>query len=102
VERVRRVKNLEDTTIKTLLRRLIAKKAVDFTVDAKNAKLYHYFPTVTREDCVLKESKHFLSLYYKDDMSKLFATFVENVDISDEEIERLKCILEQKKGEQEG
>ena len=97
VERIQREKNLEVTTIKTLLRRLIAKKAVSFTVDAKNSKLYHYSPEAKQEDCVFEESRQFLSLYYQNDVNKLLAAFLENADLSDTEIDNLRRLLERKK-----
>ena len=102
VEKIQREKDLEVTTIKTLLRRLIAKKAVKFTIDPKNSKLYYYFPIVEQQDCVLKESRQFLSLYYENDLNKLFANFLEDAKLSDKEIEALKKILDQKKDEANG
>lgn len=102
VEKIQWEKDLEVTTIKTLLRRLIAKKAVSFVIDPKNSKLYYYSPIVEQQDCVLEESKQFLSLYYQNDLNKLFATFLENTELSDKEIEELKKTLERKKGEFSG
>lgn len=102
VEKVQRERNLEVTTIKTLLRRLIAKKAVSFTVDDKNSKLYHYSPAVEQHDCVSEESRQFLSLYYENNLNKLLANFLEKAELSDNEIESLKDILEKKKGEANG
>jgi BlaI family penicillinase repressor len=99
IDRVRRDKKLGGTTIKTLLHRLIAKNAVRSAVDTNNKKLYYYFPLVSEDDCVMKESRHFLSHYFKNDMNKLLTTFVENNDMTSEEIERLKDLLEQKKEE---
>lgn len=99
VEKIQREKDLQVTTIKTLLRRLIAKKAVSFTIDPKNAKLYYYSPMVEQQDCVLEESRQFLELYYQNDLNKLFANFLQDAALSAEEIEELKRTLEQKKGE---
>lgn len=102
VERVQQDKKLVGTTVKTLLRRLIAKEAVGFTIDEHNAKLYYYFPLVTQQDCVKDKSKHFLSLYYKDDMKKLFATFIDNTQLSNDEIENLRQMLEKRKNQDDG
>ncbi len=99
VEKIQREKDLQVTTIKTLLRRLIAKKAVSFTIDPKNAKLYYYSPMVEQQECVLEESRQFLELYYQNDLNKLFANFLQDAALSAEEIEELKRTLEQKKGE---
>lgn len=91
-------KKLPDATVRTLLRRLVAKKAVGFTVDEQNANLYHYHPLICEQDCIRKENKHFLELYYRNNTSKLFAAFIDDADLTNEEIERLKKMLDAKKG----
>lgn len=97
VKRVRMEKNLVSTTVRTLLRRLVAKKAVRFTVDENNAKLYYYYPMVTEEECVSEKSKHILSVYYRDNLEKMVATFVDDSALTAEEIDSLKELLEKKK-----
>ncbi|MDL2300125.1 BlaI/MecI/CopY family transcriptional regulator [Clostridiaceae bacterium OttesenSCG-928-D20] len=97
VSLVQQEKKLVQTTVKTLLRRLIAKNAVGFTIDEHNQKLYYYFPLVSEEDCIKDKSEHFLSLYYKDDAKKLFTAFVDNAELSSEEIEELSQMLEKRK-----
>lgn len=97
VKRVQADKQLAPTTIKTLLRRLIAKNAVDFTVDKKNSKLYYYFPLLTEQECVAQQSHHFLSLYFKNDIQKLFSTYVDNTDLSEKELKSLRNILNKRK-----
>ncbi|MGF7012116.1 BlaI family penicillinase repressor [Lachnospiraceae bacterium PF1-21] len=97
VERVQAQKGLVATTIKTLLRRLISKNAVRFTIDENNAKLYYYYPNVTEEECIEKQSKHFLSLYYGGNVNKMLATFVDDSQLSGEEIDQLKDLLDAKK-----
>lgn len=99
VKRVQVEKNLVATTVKTLLRRLIAKEAVAFTVDPKNSKLYYYSPLVTEKECVVEKSKHFLSLYYKDDIEKMLTTFVDSSNLSDEELQHLADLLKRKRGD---
>ncbi len=90
-------KTLGDATVRTLLRRLVAKKVVSFTVDERNANLYYYYPLICEQDCVLKERRHFLDLYYRNNIGSLIADFVSDTDISAEEIDRLKSLLDQKK-----
>ncbi|MDL2215458.1 BlaI/MecI/CopY family transcriptional regulator [Ruminococcaceae bacterium OttesenSCG-928-N02] len=99
VENVQAEQMLATTTIKTLLRRLIAKEAVGFTIDEKNAKLYYYFPLVSEEECVKKAGKEFLKQYHQDNVESLFATFMDSTDLSGEEIDHLRALLEQKKAE---
>ncbi|MCP1103203.1 BlaI family penicillinase repressor [Aequitasia blattaphilus] len=99
VKNVQAEQKLVSTTVKTLLRRLIAKDAVGFTIDEKNSKLYYYFPLVTEEECVKKVNKQFLKQYHQDNVENLFATFVNSTDLSGEEIDHLRALLEQKKAE---
>jgi BlaI family penicillinase repressor len=102
VKEIQAEKKLENTTIRTLLRRLVAKEAVGFTVDKYDSKVYHYSPLVARQDCVVEENRHFLSLYYKDNIEKLFSTFVGHTDMTNDEINSLKQLLEKKQREKEG
>jgi BlaI family penicillinase repressor len=90
-------KTLPDATVRTLLRRLVAKKAVGFTVDENKANLYRYFPLICEQDCIRKENQHFLDLYYRGNASKMFAALVNDAVMSDEEIERFRVLLESKK-----
>ncbi len=98
VERIQQERTLEPTTIKTLLRRLIAKGAVHYTVDPKNSKLYHYRPAVERQDCVRQENRQFLSLYHRNDLRALFASFLDDAHLSEEEAAQLRLLLERKEG----
>src|SRR5277367_1556074 len=50
-------KKWQDQTIRTMLRRLIRKKAVRYKADGKT---YHYSAAVSREQCVRGESRSFL------------------------------------------
>ena len=101
VERVQQDKKLVGTTVKTLLRRLIAKDAVGFTIDENNAKLYYYFPLVAENECVTQKGKRFLSLYCDDNIEKMLTTFVDSTELTDDEIDKLKSILDGKKNKHE-
>jgi BlaI family penicillinase repressor len=90
-------KTLDSATARTLLRRLIAKKAVGYTVDENNLSIYHYHPLVCEKDCIRKENKRFFELYYRNNTSKLISGFFDDVEMSDDEIERLKKMLDAKK-----
>lgn len=90
-------KELAATTVKTLLRRLISKQAVRYTIDKDNAKLYYYYPIVTEEECVLEKSKHFLSAYFRNNLEKMVTTFVDGSDLTTNEIDSLKELLDKKK-----
>lgn len=90
-------KKQPNATVRTLLRHLIAKKVINFTVDEHNANLYHYFPLIGEQDYIHKENKEFLEMYYRGNKHKFFAAIVDDVDLNDEEIEYFKKMLDEKK-----
>jgi BlaI family penicillinase repressor len=84
------------STVKTLLSRLVAKGAVDYEQVGNS---YLYRTVRSREQLTHKEIKGFLERVTDGSLSTLVAHFVEGGEVSDEELARLKEILESgKKG----
>lgn len=77
VEEIQKYKDCSPRTIKTLLRRLIAKGAVTFMVDEKDSRIYHYVPVVTKDECLRKVNEEFLSIHYEGDLSLMLKKFME-------------------------
>ncbi len=92
---------LDDTTtwspktIRTLLGRLVKKKALGFK---KQGRIYHYFPRVEEAECVRAESRSFLERVYGGALTPMIANFIEQEDLSPEQIDELKRILEKRRG----
>ena len=80
-------------TIKTLLNRLVKKKAVGYE---KKGREYHYYPLVAEAECVRAESHSFLRRVYGGATKPMLAAFLENEDLSLEDIKDLKRILNKK------
>jgi len=80
-------------TIRTLINRLVQKKALGFK---KKGRHYDYFPLVSEADCVKAETKSFLSRFGSSSIEPMLAAFVEEKKMSPEKIARLKRILDQK------
>ncbi|MFT4105193.1 MAG: BlaI/MecI/CopY family transcriptional regulator [Lacrimispora sp.] len=97
VTKVKDGRDRSPTTIKTLLQRLVSKGFVDFTVDAADSRIYHYRPRVTEDECVEKENRDFVSLYYRGDVGGMLARFIGDSDLSPEQIKELTALLEAKK-----
>jgi BlaI family penicillinase repressor len=97
VARVEDGRGRSPKTIKTLLLRLVAKGFVEFTVDAADSRVYHYSATVSEDECVEKENRDFVSLYYQGDVSGMLARFIGNSELTGEQIEALTALLEAKK-----
>ncbi len=81
-------------TIKTLLNRLVKKGALGYK---KSGREYHYYPLIEEDVFVKAESRSFLRRIFGGSMKPMLATMVENEDLSSEDIQELKGILEKKK-----
>jgi len=92
-------------TVKTLLRRLVAKGAVRYTVDAHDARVYHYTPAVRREACVERRAQALLGPVFAQDSGEMLLHFIRDARLSRTEIERLEALLQKKRedlGETDG
>jgi BlaI family penicillinase repressor len=78
-------------TIKTLLSRLVKKGAVAMEEDGKR---YLYRAKVTREACRRYEARSFLSRVFDGAVAPALVHFLKQSDLSREELEELKKILE--------
>ena len=83
-------------TIRTLLERLVQKGALS---REKRAGCYRYAPLVERADCVREEGKSFLSRFFGGQLAPMVASFLDGEDVSREEIEELRRMLEKRKKE---
>jgi len=81
-------------TIKTLLNRLVNKGAVGYE---KSGREYQYYPLIDKAVFVKAESRSFLRRVFGGSMKPMLATMVENEDLSSEDIQELKRILENTK-----
>jgi BlaI family penicillinase repressor len=83
-------------TVKTLLNRLVKKRALGFK---KEGRAYLYRPLVAERDCVAAESESFLTRVFGGSLQPLLAHFVGDRKMSPEEIRELKKLLRQKEEE---
>ncbi len=78
-------------TVKTLLNRLLNKKAVTYEL-YKN--LYLYSPALKEEECVHAESASFIDRVFDGSLAMMMAHFAKQKKLSKAEIEELKRIAE--------
>ncbi|NVK22368.1 MAG: BlaI/MecI/CopY family transcriptional regulator [Kangiellaceae bacterium] len=83
-----------EKTVKTFLNRLIKKQVVSFTKDGRR---YWYSPAIERDDFLVSETEGFIDRVFKGDMKALLATFVQNKQLSEQELDYLKALLEDEK-----
>ncbi|URZ14645.1 BlaI/MecI/CopY family transcriptional regulator [Clostridium felsineum] len=81
-------------TIHTLIRRLV-KKGV---LRAEKEKTYYsYYPAVSKEECVQEETKTFLEKCFGGSFNVMLSNFIKGDRLSDDEINELEKLLENKK-----
>lgn len=82
-------------TIKTLISRLVKKDAVKVTEEGYR---YQYSAAVNESACIRSKTKSFVRRVYQGAMTPALAAFLEDADLSAEEIGDLQEILDKKKG----
>lgn len=80
-----------NTTIQTYLARLVKKRALS---TERQGKGYLYSPNVTEQECQLTESRSFLNKVFGGSVSGMVTNFIKSGDLSQNEINQLKKILE--------
>lgn len=80
-------------TIKTLLTRLVKKKAIKAQ---KYKNLFLYEPVITEEECIAAESESFLERWFGGAVQPLLVHFAKNKRLSKADLEELRRILEGK------
>ena len=81
-------------TIRTLLGRLVKKKAVAFK---KSGREYRYTPKVAADDYLRHARRSFLRRVYDGAVQPMIAQLIEEEDLTQAEIDELQRLLEQKR-----
>lgn len=87
-----------DSTIKTLVRRLVSKNAVAINDEAAT---FRYYPLLTQQECRLKETKSFINRVYDGSVSMLVTNLAADSNLTDKETEELLALIEKMGKEQE-
>jgi len=93
VEALSRRTHWQRETIRTLINRLVQKKAVRFE---KKGRQYHYYPAATEAECVKAEARSLLRRFRAGAVEPMLTALVEEERLSAEQIARLKAILDGK------
>lgn len=86
--------NWSTQTIKTFITRLIKKGAIGFK---KSGRVYNYYPLISENECIKSENETFLKKVYDGALGLLFTKFLEEENLSNDEIEELENLLKGKK-----
>lgn len=79
-------------TVKSLINRLLNKKAIGFT---KVGSEYYYFPIISEDECMRLESHSFINKVFDGSMKSMLLAFARSKEISQTDVEELKKILNQ-------
>ncbi|NVJ65709.1 MAG: BlaI/MecI/CopY family transcriptional regulator [Gammaproteobacteria bacterium] len=94
VERLQ-AQDWNEKTVKTFLNRMVKKGVLGFQTQGRK---YLYFPKVEREVFIQEESDGFLNKVFKGNVKELLATFVQNKQLSKQELDYLKNLLDKEQG----
>ncbi|WML34640.1 BlaI/MecI/CopY family transcriptional regulator [Clostridium sp. OS1-26] len=86
--------NWSPKTIKTLINRLVNKNVLGFKEDGRR---YLYYSLVEENECIKAENQSFLSKVYNGALKSMLVNFIKESDLSKEDIEDLKRILDERK-----
>lgn len=84
-----------DQTVRTFINRLMKKKALGYE---KSGRSYRYYPLISEKECVRAESRLFLNRVFGGAAGLMMTNFLEETQLSDQEIEQLRQLLTEKQG----
>jgi len=93
VEELAAKKGWHPRTIRTLVDRLVKKRALTFEVEGKR---YLYRPKIQMDTCVRQASQGFLQRVFGGEPASMLMHLVEHAELSSDEIAQLKRILSKK------
>ena len=86
--------NWNDNTIRTLINRLIAKKAVG--IARKEGKTYTYIPLVKENEYRTKRTRNFIEQFYHGSIDEMILNFVSTKDISKKDLKKIMDQIDKK------
>lgn len=89
------VADWKPNTIKTLINRLVKKKALGYK---EEGRLYLYYPLVSQAECIKSETKSFVKRVFGGALQPMLVSFLQEEKLSPDEVEELKRIIEERKG----
>ena len=79
------------TTINTLLKRLIDKKAVNYTLYGNSRE---YYPLISKHQYFSKHINGLIQNYFNNSVEQFASFFTKEVDISEEELRKLRDMVD--------
>ena len=101
IERLQEITSMNPKMVRVLMNRLCQKKIIDYTIDEKDTRVYHYFPLKSREECSREKSRKFVESYFSGRHTDALAALLQSFQLTEEQIQELEDILEQSKWNEE-
>ena len=79
--------NWNDNTVRTLINRLISKRAVG--ISKKEGKTYTYVPLIKENEYKLKRSKNFIKQFYNGSINEMLLNFIDCNELSSNDLKYL-------------
>ena len=79
--------------VRVLMNRLCQKEILAYRVDEKDARVYHYYPLKTKEECQREKSSRFIESYFAGNQMGAVAALIGSAELTREEFQELECIL---------
>ncbi len=86
-------KDWKSKTVRTLLDRLVHKDVVGVN---KDQRVFTFYPLYSQDDCQRAEAESFIKRIYGGTVKSMLVQFMEEDSLSEEDIEELKSILDEK------
>lgn len=94
IERMSKITDWNDGTIRTLLTRLVKKGVLSYS---KDSRVFVYTPTVEENEYLKTQSRSYLEKFYAGDLSSLVLSIVDSGAKTNDEIDTLLEILKARK-----
>lgn len=103
IEKLKGTLDVSAKTIRVLINRLLAKGVIDYVMDEKDARVYHYHAVKSKEDCLAQKQEKFVRNYFGGNSTLAVASFLEKSNLSESQLSELEQLVEQlKKEKQDG
>lgn len=86
--------NWNDNTVRTLINRLIAKKAVG--VSSKQSKAYIYVPLIKEDEYKQKRATNFVKQLFHGSVNEMMLNFVNSNELTKEDLDYLRGQIDKK------
>ena len=86
--------DVSQKTIRVMINRLLAKGMLTYTVDERDARIYHYQAARSKEECLRLKSRRFVSNYFGGNAALAVASFLQSAEISKEQLQDLSSLVE--------